>query len=244
MNPQQARQVLDRIRGKVNNFRSSNAPVAKPGFRVSALANDSGGTTTALYIYDTIGGWDGVLAKDVVGALAGATGDLVVHINSGGGDIFEGVAIHNAIKNFAGDVTARIDGVAASAASFVAMAADTIIIEPNASMMVHDGWALCVGNAADMRETADLLDMVSDQIAEMYAKRSGDTAEQWREKMATDTWFNAQEAVAAGLADEVAGEVTAGNKLDLSLFSYNTTQATDDVEGLTKAFKSFKEMIK
>jgi ATP-dependent protease ClpP protease subunit len=250
MNKHQAQQLMDRVRGRVHAFHQS-AP-AESGFRVSALANSTGGTTTALYIYDTIGGWDGITAKEVVGALAGATGDVVVHINSGGGDMFEGVAIHNALKNYPGKITAHVDGVAASAASFICMAADTIVMEPNSSMMIHDGWGLCVGNAADMRETAELLDMLSDQIADMYALRTGGKAKDWRAKMATDTWYTAKEAVAAGLADEVAagGAGAPENTLDLSVFNYasqrlsasiNTLPKTDDVAG---SFAALKEAIK
>lgn len=218
-----------------------------------------------MYIYDMIGGWEGIRARDVVNSLSKITSDIDVHINSGGGDIFEGVAIHNALKNHKGTVTTYVDGVAASAASFIAMAADKIVIEPNGTMMIHDGSALCMGNASDMRDAADLLDMLSDMIAEMYSKRAGGSKESWREKMRAETWYNASEALAAGLVSEISGAAAAATsgqarnelKLDLAIFNLpgpelavaNTVQETStpvdttppataiDVEGLRSALK-------
>lgn len=174
-------------------------------------------TGGALYLYDAIGGWDGISAMDVVKALAGVTGPLDVHINSYGGVIFEGAAIFNALDNYSGGpITVYVDGVAASAASFIAMAASPydektktggIVVAKNATMMIHDGSGLCWGNADDMRDTADLLDLLSDTIAETYAARTPNTkADAWRDVMrGGDAWYNASAAVAAGLADRVAG---------------------------------------
>ena len=199
------RQRVERLLGNILKGRAQNlagpdkaGAGAHTGFRAS---NEAG--TTTLYIYDQIGGWwDGVFAKDVAAALVGA-GDVTVHINSGGGDIFEGAAIHNLLKNHAGKVTMRIDGVAASAASFIAMAGDMIIMEPNATMMVHEGSAICVGRAADMREAAELLEMLNQIIAGMYAARAGGTVDEWLTTMGGETWYDAAKALAAGLVDEV-----------------------------------------
>lgn len=164
-------------------------------------------TGGALYLYDAIGGWDGISAMDVVKALAGVTGPLDVHINSYGGVIFEGAAIYNALDNYDGPITVYVDGVAASAASFIAMAADEIVMAKNATMMIHDGSGLVWGTADDMRDTADLLDLLSDTIAETYAARTPDMpATEWRDVMrGGDAWYNANAAVTAGLADRIAG---------------------------------------
>lgn len=181
-------------------------------------------TGGALYLYDAIGGWDGIAAMDVVKALAGVSGPLDVHINSYGGVIFEGAAIYNALDNYgqvAGNsITVYVDGVAASAASFIAMAATPydaeagtggIVMARNATMMIHDGSGLCWGTADDMRDTADLLDLLSDTIAETYAARTPDTpAAEWRDVMrGGDAWYNSSAAVAAGLADRIAGAAPA-----------------------------------
>jgi ATP-dependent protease ClpP protease subunit len=199
MNRQRVEQLLCDIRGRVHNLASPDKAAPNEGFRAT---NEAG--TTVLYIYDRIGGWwEGVFAKDVASALVGA-GDVEVHINSGGGDIFEGAAIHNLFKNHSGKVTMRIDGVAASAASFIAMAGDTIVMEPNATMMVHEGSAICVGGAKDMRDSADVLDLLNKTIAGMYASRAGGTVDEWLGTMGEETWYDAEKALAAGLVDEVA----------------------------------------
>lgn len=211
---------MSRIRERVQALHTGPAGVQR-GFRVENSAQNA----SKVYLYDAIGGWDGVLAKDVIAAITGL-GDFDLHVNSPGGDIFEGVAIHNAIKNHPGTVTAYIDGVAASAASFIVMAADEVVIEANASMMIHDGWALTIGNAADHRESAALLDMLSDTIAGMYYNKTGRDRKEWREQMAEDTWYSAAEAVEAKLADRIMGDKpteddddTASAGLDLTLFN-------------------------
>lgn len=241
MNKQRVEQLLGSIRTRVENL--AGAPAQK---RELKPTNEDG--ATAIYVYDRIGGWDGVFAKDVVAALNGV-GDVVVHINSPGGDVFEAAAIHNALRNHKGTVTVRIDGNAASAASFIAMAGDHVVVEANATMMIHEGSALCVGNAQDMRDAADVLDLLSDVIAEMYAAKAGGTAASWRTKMRAETWFNAKEALAAGLVDEVASAGKADNALDLSIFNALTQPAAVPVAATnhapeTEGVKGFAAMLR
>lgn len=240
MNKQRVENLLGSIRGRIENLAGAATVAGHQGLKVS---NEAEGPR-AIYVYDRIGGWDGVFAKDVVAALAGA-GDVVVHVNSPGGDIFEGAAIHNALKNHAGNVEVRIDGSAASAASFIAMAADSVVIEANATIMIHEGSALCVGSAQDMRDAAEILDLLSDTIAEMYAAKAGGTAAEWREKMRAETWYNADQALAAGLVDSINSAGRADNALDLSIFDLltkpvaanaaatNATPETTGVKGFT-----------
>ena len=162
--------------------------------------------TADVWLYDVIGGWDGVTAQDFVLALADVNAtSITLHVNSPGGDVFDGIAIYNAIRNHPADVTVRIEGLAASAASFIAMAGDTIVIERNAQMMIHDASGLAWGNAAVMREMADLLDKCSDNIADIYAQRTGRDLALWRADMLEETWYSADEALEAGLVDEIAG---------------------------------------
>ncbi|MFW5899545.1 MAG: phage major capsid protein, partial [Jiangellaceae bacterium] len=134
-----------------------------------------------------------------------------LHVNSPGGLVFDGVAIYSALRNHPATVDVSIDGLAASAASFVAMAGDSIAIEKPAKMMIHDAAGLVIGNAADMLEMATLLDELSDTIADIYAERAGGTAEQWRQRMRDETWFSAQQAVEAGLADQINNDTAATN---------------------------------
>lgn len=182
-------------------------------------------SATSVYIYDEIGMW-GVTAGDFIAALADIDGSFDLHINSPGGDVFDGVAIYNAILAHPGDVTVYIDALAASAASFIAMAGTSVLIAKTGQMMIHDASGLVWGNAADMQAMASLLDKASDNIASIYADKSGVPAEQWRDAMRAETWYSADEAVTAGLADEVfapvKGRKDAGtsNTWDLSVFNY------------------------
>lgn len=189
-----------------------------PWYRIGA-ADQAAGGRTKVYLYGEIGGWwDGIDANQFVRDLDGI-GDqgIDLHINSGGGSVFDGIAIYAALKNHASDVTARVDSLAASAASFIAMAGDTIQVEKPARMMIHDAQGLALGNAGDMRTMADLLDELSTTIAEIYADRAGGTAADWRAAMLSDQglgkWYTATQAVEAGLADEVVG---AGSSKDTS----------------------------
>lgn len=178
---------------------------AREWFRIENKVRQN---TADVWLYDVIGGWDGVTAQDFVLALADVQADsITLHVNSPGGDVFDGIAIYNALRNHPADVTVRIEGLAASAASFIAMAGDTIVIERNAQMMIHDASGLAWGNAAVMREMADLLDKCSDNIADIYAQRTGRDMTEWRADMLAETWYSAEEALAAGLCDEIAGAV-------------------------------------
>lgn len=163
-----------------------------------------------VYVYDIIGEW-GVTAGEFVNELRGLRSSSIdLHVNSEGGEIFDGLAIFEAIAQHPAYVRAYVDGLAASSASFIVQAADERIMGARSRMMIHDGHGLVIGNAADMREMAGLLDDLSNNIADIYAERAGGTRKQWREAMlgpnrASDgTWYDAQAAVAAGLADTVA----------------------------------------
>lgn len=155
---------------------------------------------TEMLIYDEISWW-GISAADVAAVLGSVTGDLHVRINSPGGDVFDGIAIYNMLIDHPGKVTVTVDGLAASAASFISMAGDEIRMNRGSQMMIHDAAGMCWGNAADMTAMAALLDMVSGTLAGIYAARTGVDAEQWRGAMREETWYTAEAAVEAGLAD-------------------------------------------
>lgn len=182
----------------------------------------SAGQPAIVSIYDEIGMY-GVSADGFVSELRNITGDVQLHINSPGGDVFEAIAIYNALTDRQGKVSITIDGLAASAASFIAMAASPGELEmaPHSKMMIHDGFGMAIGNAADMRKTADLLDEVSNDIAEIYAARTGKPTAQWRTAMQVETWYSDQEAVDAGLADRVRGQdPPVRNDWDMSVFAH------------------------
>ena len=139
------------------------------------------GEATKVYIYDEIGFW-GTTAKDFAATLSEIDTDQIeLHLNSPGGSVFDGLAISAALKDHKAKVTAKVDGMAASAASFILQAADKRLITRNAQVMIHDAKAYAGGNAEQMRKAAELLDRVSDNIADIYAVRSGQgTVESWR----------------------------------------------------------------
>lgn len=160
-----------------------------------------------IFIYDDIGPeWMGLVgAKSVLAELGkiGKGKPVTVRINSPGGDVVEAQAIYNAFRRHEGTVTVEVDGLAASAASFIAMAGDKIRIAENAMFMIHRAWSVSVGNAADMRATADVLDKFDGIIADTYAARSKQEREKIDELLAAETWLTAAESVELGLADEI-----------------------------------------
>jgi ATP-dependent protease ClpP protease subunit len=190
------------------------------------IANKAGGTAE-VYIYDEIG-YFGTTAKGFVDELRQVKAARIdLHLNSPGGDAFDGIAIYQALLDHKATVTTHVDALAASAASFIAMAGEQIVIARNATMMIHDAFGLAVGNAGDMRDLAERLD----KVADIYAQRAGGTVADWREAMRAETWYDAEEAVEAGLADEVKARTpaeddeeespaAADDSFDLSVFTY------------------------
>ena len=171
----------------------------RPWYRFKNLASDE----AELFLYDEIGGW-GTLAEDFISELKAVTSPkLRVRVSSPGGSVFEGVALANALRAHPADVTVQVDGIAASIASVIAMAADRVVVQPQAMIMIHDAAGVCLGNAQDMQDMAALLDKISDNIADAYSAKAGGTRDEWRTRMRAESWFTAEEAVEAGLADEV-----------------------------------------
>jgi ATP-dependent protease ClpP protease subunit len=181
----------------------------KPWYRIK-MQNDGGKDSADIYIYDVIGQsfWDpeAVSAKQLVNevnALPDSVKTLNVHINSPGGNVFDGVAIANFLKQHKATVNVIIEALAASAASIVAMAGDKIIMADNALMMIHHASALVIGNATDMLEMAALLEKISDSIVTTYQWHSNLSAKEIRALMDKTTWMNAEEAVKNGFATDI-----------------------------------------
>lgn len=193
-------------------------------------AVDQGTESSAdVYIYAEIGdSWfgDAISAADFVRDVASLDVDQInMHINSPGGDVFDGIAIANVIRNHKANIDVTVDGLAASAASFIALAGNSLTMAPHSELMIHDAWGICVGNAEDMVKVSKDLERVSDNIASMYAAKAGDGTD-WRAAMREETWFSAAEAVSAGLADQVGTKTStkavepARDGFDLSIFAH------------------------
>jgi ATP-dependent Clp endopeptidase proteolytic subunit ClpP len=193
---------MSRLVKRPFNFQRPQQAKVGRWYEIKNLSAD----TVDIAIYDEIGFW-GVTASDFVNELKSVDAkNIQLSINSPGGDVFDGLAILNSLRQHPASVNVVIDGVAASAASFIAMAGDTVKMAPQSMMMIHDASGLVVGNSQDMQEMAALLDKTSDNIASVYAQRAGGTQEDWRAAMKAETWYTDQEAVDAGLADEILSD--------------------------------------
>ena len=189
------------------------------------------GTGAEVAIYDEIGAY-GVSAKGFLaelGALPEGT-PVDLRLNSPGGSVFDAVAIHNALKRHEGTVTVWIDGIAASAASYVAMAGDEIVMPENAFLMIHDPAGLVMGTAEDMRAMAEALDKVKGSLVSGYAAKSGRTPEEVSALMAAETWFDASDAVAQGFADRLIEPVRIAANFDIGRFRNAPPVLVEQVE--------------
>lgn len=189
------------------------------------------GTGAEVAIYDEIGAY-GVSAKGFLaelGALAEGT-PVDLRLNSPGGSVFDAVAIHNALKRHEGTVTVWIDGIAASAASYIAMAGDEIVMPENAFLMIHDPAGLVMGTAEDMRAMAEALDKVKGSLVSGYAGKSGRTPEEVSALMAAETWFDASDAVAQGFADRLIEPVRIAANFDIGRFRNAPPVLVEQVE--------------
>lgn len=145
-----------------------------------------------------------VQAKDIVNQLNDADGPVTVRVDSFGGDVYAGISILNALRRYPDVVTVYVDGMAASAASFIAVGgADRLIMSPNSSLLIHGAWSQGMGNSEEMAQLAEDLNQITDNLATIYAEKTGQEPAYWRELMKKDTTFTAEQAVEAGLADAV-----------------------------------------
>lgn len=181
-----------------------------------------------IWIYDFIVGsesdaewFGGVSAEAVAKMLAGMSGPVDMRIDSPGGDVFGGRSMAQAIREYPDQVTVHIDGLAASIASIIAIAGDRIIMAPGAMMMIHKAWMIAIGNSDELMTSAGLLEKIDGTLAQTYATKAGGEAEDWLASMTDESWYTAEEAVAAGLADEIAKDKKAASaqaQWDLSAF--------------------------
>lgn len=196
-------------------------------YSIKAKAND----TAEISIYDEIGFW-GVSAASFAQDLKDCGNNLKqinLHIHSPGGDVFDGIAIYNLLKNHPANVTVYIDGLAASMASVIAMAGNEVIMPENAMMMIHKPWGIQGGDAEDMRKYADLLDKVENTLIPAYANKTGKTPEELAEMLSAETWLNGKECVEQGFADKLAEPLVAMASIK--------SRKLEDFENMPKAMK-------
>lgn len=189
------------------------------GFHVKMLADSQ----AEILIYEEVGDgfFGGVSAKLFAEELKaiGKVDTINLHINSPGGDVYQGLAIYNTLKQHGAKVVVDVDGIAASIASVIAMAGEKIRMRQGTMMMVHDPWSIMAGGAEDFRKTADVLDKIKENIVDVYKARTGMDLRNIRRMMTEETWMSAEEAVSHGFATEVVKDAKAiAAKLDKTIF--------------------------
>lgn len=200
---------FERISARELLARSEREAVArvkagKPAQISPATVVDAAKDEATVYVYDAIGGWWGLDPKEWVPAFAAIKAKTIhLRINSPGGSVFDAEAMRTAIRQHPANVIAHIDGMAASAATGIAIAANEVEISDGAMFMIHHPWGWAAGNAADLREYADLLDKVDVSIVAAYAKKTGQDVGAVIAWMDAETWFTAAEALEHGFVDRI-----------------------------------------
>lgn len=194
-----------------------------------------------IMLYGVIGSYyDDLYGKKVVNAIKAMKGDISVRVNSPGGDVFDGMAIANALREHDGKVTVHVDALAASIASIIAMAGSEIIMHDESFLMIHNPWTVATGDASELRKSAAILDKVAESMADIYAKKTGMERKDVFSLMDAETWFTAEEAVAAKFAD-FAGEAPSEEETALAALAEFDLSVFDRVpESLKIAAKANK----
>jgi ATP-dependent protease ClpP protease subunit len=190
---------------------------------------------TEILLYGIIGDeWDGLDAKTIFGLIAGGDDDLIVHINSPGGYVMEGLAIFNALagaKAAGRKVTVHIDGLAASMASVIAMAGDEINMADNALMMIHNPWDVAIGDARELRAAADKLDVIRDQLVRIYSGQTGLTADDLVPMLDAETWFTSEQALEQKFITSVT-EASSAAACDVTAFGFRKAPETPRISAM------------
>lgn len=198
------------MKNRLNKLYADNRKASARKFEVVAKADS---TDVEIFLYDHIVSseeeaewWGGVAPESFVKAVYGVEQGATIHlrINSPGGSVFAARAMEQALRDHKGKVIVHIDGLAASAATFIAMAGDEVIPAKGAMFMIHKAWTGMWGNASDLRKEADLLDKIDGTLAETYASKTGKSVEQVAAWMADETWFTAAEMLEHGFATSIA----------------------------------------
>jgi len=188
-------------------------------------------TGADLLIYDEISPF-GVSATQIRQALDEIDApDINVRINSPGGDVFDGIAIHNDLRAHPADIHVHVVGLAASAASLIAMAGDTITMADNAHLMIHNAWTLAVGDHNDLREMADILQGIDTTLARTYASRTGVDVDDVTAMMDAETWLSADQAIELGFAEGVGENEDVKALFDLTVFNRVPNSVKRQIEG-------------
>lgn len=208
-------------RTKLANLIIKNIDSKGKRFEVKNADSDE----ATIYLYDVIDNWYGIDSQTFIKELQNIDSNTInLRINSPGGDVFDARAIQTALKQHKAKVIAHVDGLAASAATYIALGADEVRMSDGAFFMIHKGWTIAMGNADEFRKTSDLLDKVDESIANDYAAKTGLDHSELIELMAAETWFTAEEAKEKGFIDAIFDGESVSNNFDLTVYD-NAPQA-------------------
>ncbi|HEL2553640.1 TPA: Clp protease ClpP [Streptococcus suis] len=161
--------------------------------------------------------------------LHAGSGDITLWINSPGGDVFAAAQIYNMLMDYKGDVHVVIDGLAASAASVIAMAGTTVSMSPVAMLMIHNPWTVAQGEAKDMQKVIEMLGEIKESIINAYELRTGLSRTKLSHLMDSESWFNAKKAVELGFADKILFDKQGEHGMDIESYSFSRTAAQQDL---------------
>jgi ATP-dependent Clp endopeptidase proteolytic subunit ClpP len=194
--------------------------------------------STEVVIYDEIGAF-GINSKTFIEEIKNiSTEEVLIRINSPGGSVIDGLSIHDAIKRMPQKVTVKIEGLAASIASIIAIAADEVTMSQNSLFMIHNVWGGETGGAKDMRKAADLMEKMGDRLVNIYVSKTGKDESEIRNWMDDETWFTSDEALEAGFINFIDEPIALAAKFNLKTLNYKNTSLVVDM------FNSNKKIIK
>jgi len=181
------------------------------------------GETADVYIFDEIGTY-GITAQEFITDIKDLKDTPInLRINSLGGDVFDGMAMYNVIKRREAKTTVYIEGIAASIATIISLGADEVVMAENSLFMIHNAWGGTMGEAKDMRKTAETLEKITGELTDIYRKKTGLSYDALAEMMDEETWLNANEALEMGFIDTISDSIKVAAKYDVSKFK-NITQ--------------------
>lgn len=195
--------------------------------------------SATLYIFDNIGSsyWE-INANDIEEELKNANNKpLNIHINSNGGEVFEGFTIYNLIKGYSGQTTVYVDGLAASIASVIALAGDKVIMNKASMLMIHNASGGCYGNAEEMKKVVEALEKINSVIKDIYVAKTGLSIEKLTELMDNETFMTPSECLEYGFCDEVIDEEPTSQSQKITTESMENLRNT-----IEKKIKDFKDL--
>ena len=197
-----------------------------------------------VYIFDEIGTF-GMNAQSFIDEIKGFKNTpLNLHINCVGGDVFEGMAIYNVLKKRTAETIVYIEGIAASMGSVVALAADKVVMAENSLFMIHNAWGGAMGEAKELKKTANLLEKISNEIADIYIKKTNLPYDRVKEMMDEETWLNADEAFELGFVDSISDAIKVAAKYDVSKFKNITDEEIKSKLNINLKSKNMTDELK